>query len=135
MYPFVELAIAEVDNVFDDFFVIDDAVFESTCGSAVRDGDKFVFPGVPSVPGTTVPIVDIDEERKCSATLLDCRRRSIRMPQSDDDDSRHRILLSDGSEWYTSEYLYKSYYSNVYVCPARGKLLLDDDAIHVVRVR
>jgi hypothetical protein len=129
------LTIVEIDGAPDStHFVVDGDVFETTCYS-LRIHDKLVFAGVPAEPGTRVSVVVIDDERECSATLLACTRTSVVMPSSFEEHNDNRIALSDGTEWETLAYVYERYHSDVYICPSRGKLLLDDNVLSVIRIR
>ncbi len=129
------LTIVDVDRAPDSsHFIADGHVFETTCYSVDRF-DKLVFPGVPTEPGVRVSIVAIDDERECSATLLVCTRASVMSPMSFEGQDDGRLALSDGTEWETYGYIYERYYSDAYICPAEGKLLVDDKVLNVVRVR
>ena len=67
-----------------------------------------------------------------------CYKAMIQEPQPFLGNGGEIIVLSDGSIWKNTSYLYLylyEYYPTVIICPGKGKMILKDNVFDVVQVR
>lgn len=73
-----------------------------------------------------------------AAQAANCYKAMIQEPQPFLGNGGEVVILSDGSIWKNTSYLYLylyAYYPTVVICPGEGKMILNDKVFDVVKVR
>jgi hypothetical protein len=73
-----------------------------------------------------------------AAQAAGCYEATIQQPQPFLGNGGEVVILSDGSIWNNMSHLYLylyAYYPTVVICPDEGRMILNDNAFDVVKVR